>query len=283
MKDRTRQEKFQLRKLAFFPAAFVAFLAVAFCAPAIEGRAVLVAVVVGLLLASAGLFVLAVFSSLTVDEQGLNVRLFSLREGRVSWNRLTTARYGMSFPSLALGITLTEIGGRRARLHFGYWADEDRLLALVAHRLLGAAPEMDAETAQIVALVTGTPAREARLRHVFLLDRRPGSRSTPRALSATRLAPMLAYLVAVVAIGSSLADRGASPLGTAGAFAAGGLAAAAMSAGARANSRGGVAVGFTLLVGPLAFLSATIGPAAAGYVLGFGGGLLVARLAGWRG
>ena len=243
----------------------------------------MIAVVVGLFLASAGLFLLAVWSSLTVDEQGLKVRLFSLHEDHVSWNRLTTARYGMSFPSLALGITITEIDGHRARLHFGYWANEDRLLALVAHRLLGAAPEMDVETAHIVALVTGTPARDAQLRHAFLLDRRRGSRSARPALSATRLAPVLAYLVAVVAIGSRLADRGESPLGTAAAFAAGALVAAVVASRARANSRGSVAVGIILLAGPPALLSATIGPAAAGYVLGFVGGLLVARLAGWRG
>lgn len=283
MDERTRPERFQLRKLAFFPVAFVAFLAMAFCAPAIEGRTILVPLVGGLLVASAGLFLLAAWSSLTVDEQGLNVRLFSLRVGRVAWGRLATARYGMSFPSLALGITLTETDGRRARLHFGYWANEDRLLAVVMPRLLGAAPEMDAETAQIVALVTGTPAREATLRHVPLLDRRRGSRAARRAPWATRIAPVLAYLVAVVVISIRLADRGASPIGTAAAFAAGGLVAAVASSGARANSRGGVAAGIMLLVGPLAFLAAAIGPAAAGYVLGFVGGLLATRVAGRRG
>ena len=279
----TRPERFGLRKLAHFPAAFVALIALGVCAPALDGREIPVPVVAGILAAAAILEVLTLVSALIADDNGLSVRFFSLRWKRVTWDRLARAEYGMSLVSLALGITLTEKDGRRARLQFGYWADEDRLLALVTPRILEARPDMDAETAQIVALVTGTPPRRPTLRRVPWLERRRSqARSSQQRTPTGTIAPLLAYLVAAAVVVIGLVGRGANPIGAAAAFAVGGLAGLITPSGAAGQSRGGLAALFVTMVAPFVALAVAIGPASTTYVLGFVGTLLVLKAAGRR-
>ena len=75
-------------------------------------------------------------SRLVTDEDGLDVRFFGLHSRAIRWDEVVAATLGMSFPSLAYGLWLADGGGRRVRLHFGYWDDEERLLSMVAPRIL---------------------------------------------------------------------------------------------------------------------------------------------------
>lgn len=81
----TRLESFRLRKLAYFPAAFLVFAALAFCAPAADGRAIAIPVVIGLLVIAAGLVLMALMSHLVAGDERLDVRFFGLRSRAIHW------------------------------------------------------------------------------------------------------------------------------------------------------------------------------------------------------
>jgi hypothetical protein len=235
--------------------------------------------VIGFLAIGVGLALLALVSSLVVDAEGFAVRFFSLRWKRITWSRLAKAEYWMSFPSLALGITMTETGGRRARLHFGYWADEDRLVALVTARLLEVAPEMDAETAQIVSLATGTPARTATLRRIPWLERRRGRPlADPRPSETSWVGLVVAYLVITVVVIIGILGRGDHLIAAAMAFVAGGAAAGLAPIDTKMDARVGTVIFVAALLVPFAVLAPLIRGASTAYPLGFMGWFLLVRL-----
>ena len=104
----TRRETFRLRRMAYFPAAFLVLGALAFCAPAADGREIAIPVVIVLLVIAAGLMVLALRSRLVTDAEGVDVQFFGLRSSAILWDEVVAATFGMSFPSLAFGIRLAD-------------------------------------------------------------------------------------------------------------------------------------------------------------------------------
>jgi hypothetical protein len=276
-------ETYRLRILALFPAAFLGLLALAFCAPAIEGRPILVPIVVILLAASVILLLLTAISRLTIDPHVLAVRFVSIRTTRLRWDRIVSARYGLSFPSLALGVTLTEVSGRRVRVAFGYWANERRMLDTFAAQLDAVRPEMDAPTTQIVAEILRGDSRDeetAQGQDSRLMDgvtRR--ARRNPVELGGTGrawlAAPWLAYGLVVTIIGANLGSREVSLVAAVPAFAIGAALGAISHSSAIARARFSAVATLLLAVGPYLVLAPVLGPASATYVVGFVGVLLV--------
>lgn len=273
----TRPERFRLRTLAYFPAAFLLFAALAFCAPAVDGREIAIPVVLGLLVITAGLVLLALMSRLVTDDEGIDIRFFGLRSRAIRWDGVVAATFGVSFPSLAFGMWLADPGGRRVRLHFGYWNDEERLLSIVAPRILQANPATDAETAEILARATHTKPGLAALRRVPWLERRTGRQAREReGNGSTRVIAIIGSVILLIIGVGGMVQRGASP----------GAAALAFGVGVAVSLlypwdqhrpawvAGSVAVIAAL---PLAIYLA-VGAAAAGYLLGLFGGLIVVRI-----
>lgn len=273
----TRLERFRLRKLAYFPAAFLAFAALAFSAPAVDGREIAMPVVIGLLVIAAGLVLLALMSRLVRDDEGIDVRFFGLRSRAIRWDEVVAATFGMSFPSLAFGIWLADRGGRRVRLHFGYWNDEKRLLSIVAPRILQAGPDMDAQTAEILARVTHTKPGPASLRRVPWLERRTGRRAREGERNgSTRVIAIIGYVILLIIGVGGMVQRGASPGAAAAAFGAG--VAVSVLYPWDLHRPAWIAGSFAVIAAlPLAIYLA-VGAAAAGYLLGLFGGLIVVRI-----
>lgn len=273
----TGPEIFRLRTLAYFPAAFLLFTALAFCAPAVDGRAIAIPVVLGLLVITAGLALLAFMSRLVTDDGRIDIRFFGLRSRAIRWDEVVAATFGMSFPSLAFGIWLADPGGRRVRLHFGYWNDEDRLLSVVAPRLLQVGPDMDAGTAEILGRMTHTKPRPATLRRVPWLERRTGRPARGGESNwSTRVIAIIGYVTLLIIGVGGMVQRGASSVAAAVAFGVG--VAVSLLYPWDEHRPAWVAVSVAVIAAlPLAIYLA-VGAAAAGYLLGLFGGLIVVRI-----
>lgn len=272
-----RPKRFRLRGMAYFPAAFLAIAALAFCAPAADGREVAIPAVIGLVVAAAGLVLLTGVSRLVTDEDGLDVRFFGLRSRSIRWDEVVAATLGVSFPSLAYGIWLADAEGRRVRLHFGYWDDEERLLSLVAPRILDVGPDMDAEAAEFLGRLTHTDPRPGMLRRIPWLERRTDLQAgKSEGNGTTRVVASIGYGIFFIIGVAGMAQRGASPIAAAAAFGAG-LAVSVLypwDLNRPAWVAGSVAA---IAILPLAIYF-VCGPAAGAYLLGLFGGLLAVRI-----
>jgi hypothetical protein len=216
-------------------------------------------------------------SRLVTDDEGLDVRFFGLRSRAIRWDEVVAATFGISLPSLASGIWLADRGGRRVRLHFGYWNDEERLLSIVAPRILDVSPNMDAETAEILARMNHTKPGLAILRRIPWLERRTGRRARESdGNGTTRIVAIIGYAIFFIIGVGGMAQRGAS-LGAAAAAFGAGIAVSLLypwDLNRPAWVAGSVAA---IAVLPLAIYLA-VGAAAAGYLLGLFGGLIVVRI-----
>jgi hypothetical protein len=79
---------------------------------------------VGLLLLAGCLLVLGLRSVLVVGPDRVTARFFGLRGTSVRFDRLTSATFGMTFPSISYGIALIDRVGRKAIVHANWWQDE---------------------------------------------------------------------------------------------------------------------------------------------------------------
>lgn len=126
---------------------------------------------VGLLVTGAVLLVLGATSRLRLDDVGLTVRFFGLRSTRVDLADLSSATFGMTFPSISFAIALKDRMGRTARVHANWWRREQTIMKAVLRRLLDDDVAMDRGTARIVAQTLGVKRPKARVVHRALLRR----------------------------------------------------------------------------------------------------------------
>jgi hypothetical protein len=263
-----------LRKLAYFPGAFLWFIAIGFLTPAVESRPVIWPIVVALVVGGGLLGGLAWASRLRFTDSAIYVRFFSFRGTTILWESIAATTYGISYPSLGIGITLRDTGGRKVIIHFNFWDREQLLFRELARRLTKIDPAMDLGTRQVVALAMGsaTPATT--------VDGADGPRSASshwrRRASILAVMVALAILVIVVVVGFS-AQRG-NWLALSGLFAAGAAAGVLASQGRTLDSPSNMSwLALVLIFLPTAVLTVVLGPAGGGYFVGF----VVALVALW--
>jgi hypothetical protein len=120
---------------------------------------------------AASLLLLGLRSRLSIARNQLTVRFFGLRSTTVEFEHVKSATYGMTFPSISLGMTLKDHQGKRAVVHANWWREEPTVIALVAQQLLERDIAMDEATASIVARTLRVPRPAARIMHRPLLRR----------------------------------------------------------------------------------------------------------------
>jgi hypothetical protein len=124
---------------------------------------------VGLLALAAVLLILGVRSAVWVGPDALSVRFFGLRFTTVRFDEITSATFGMAFPSISFAIVLTDRRGRKALVHANWWRDETTVVTAVCRALVRYDMPMDRSTARIVSQVLRIRRPRAQITHHGLL------------------------------------------------------------------------------------------------------------------
>jgi hypothetical protein len=260
--------------LAYFPGAFLWFIAIAFLTRAVEGRPVIWPIVGTLVVGGGLLSGLAWASRLRFTDSAIYVRFFSFRGTTMLWESIATTTYGISYPSLGIGITLRDTEGRKVIIHFNFWDREQLLFRELARRLTEIDPAMDVGTRQVVALAMGSATPATTVEGAD--GPRSGGTDFRRRTGTLAAIVALAILAIVVVVGFS-AQRG-NWLALSALFAAGAAAGVLASHGRTLDSPSKISwLALVLIFLPTAVLTVVLGPAGGGYFVGF----VVALVAQW--
>jgi hypothetical protein len=119
----------------------------------------------GLLLLAGCLLVLGLRSVLVVGPDRVTARFFGLRSTSVRFDRLTSATFGMTFPSISYGIALIDRDGRKAIVHANWWQDEAEVMRPILRALVDHDVAMDRTTARVVSQTLRIPRPKPRIIH----------------------------------------------------------------------------------------------------------------------
>jgi hypothetical protein len=119
----------------------------------------------GLLAGAAALLLLGLRSFIRVGPTDMTVRFFGVRANTVKFDRLASATFGMSFPSISYGIALMDHEGRRVIVHANWWRNEPDVVRPVMRALVDHDVAMDRTTARLVARTLGIARPKARIVH----------------------------------------------------------------------------------------------------------------------
>jgi hypothetical protein len=99
------------------------------------------------------LLVLGALSRVWLFPDRVAVRFFGVRTTKVRFADLTTATFGMVFPSISFALTLTDRGGQRATIHANWWDYEPAMMDAVCRALIHHDVAVDRMTASVIARV----------------------------------------------------------------------------------------------------------------------------------
>jgi hypothetical protein len=102
-----------------------------------------------------GLLILGAASRLWMFPDGLAVRFFGLRKASVQFGDITSATFGMVFPSISFALRLTQRSGRTATIHANWWDDEAAVMVPLCRALLDRDVPVDQMAATIIGRVLG--------------------------------------------------------------------------------------------------------------------------------
>ena len=119
----------------------------------------------GLLLLAGFLLALGIRSVLDVGPDSVMARFFGLRGTTVAFNRLASATFGMTFPSISFGIALVDRDGRKVIEHANWWRDEAEVMRPIFRALVDHDIAMDRTTARVVSKTLGIPRPKPRKLH----------------------------------------------------------------------------------------------------------------------
>lgn len=115
------------------------------------------------------LLALGVRSALRVAPDDVTVRFFGRKSTTVRFGDVTSATFGMAFPSLSYAITLADRHGRKALIHANWWQDEAVVMTPVCRALIKYDVPMDRATARVVSRVLGVKRPRAQIIHRALI------------------------------------------------------------------------------------------------------------------
>jgi hypothetical protein len=118
---------------------------------------------------SVALLALGLASRLATTDDRLTVRFYGFRSTAVRFAELTSATFGMAFPSLSFAITLTDRNRTKATVHANWWDKEATILRVVFTELLRNDVSMDRATARVVSQTLGVKRPKPRIVHHALL------------------------------------------------------------------------------------------------------------------
>lgn len=100
--------------------------------------------------AFAGLLtVLTARSFVRADETALTVNFYGFRPTTMRWDSVRRVTFGMSWPSISLGYTLTDATGRRAIVHVNWWDQEARLVRVMLEHVVAGGAAMDEDVLRL--------------------------------------------------------------------------------------------------------------------------------------
>jgi hypothetical protein len=108
-------------------------------------------------------------SAVSVGQQGVTVRFFGVRSTTIRFEELSSATFGMTFPSISYGIRLTDRSGRKVLVHANWWQNEASVVLPVCRALIASDVPMDRSTARIVSKLLNVKRPKARIIHHGLL------------------------------------------------------------------------------------------------------------------
>ena len=117
------------------------------------------------------LFVLGLRSFLVVSPEGVTVRFFGIRTTAVRFDQLTSATFGMAFPSISHAITLRDADGRKALVHSNWWNGEREAVRPICRAILDLEVPVDRSTARTIAMVLRVKRPTAMIVHRGVIRR----------------------------------------------------------------------------------------------------------------